>query len=131
MRKCRALVKCSRGCSYVSSILDTSTLLLLLHIIFTEYQKRTLAKHVVWEFGLRRTALEIARMFDAESFLSYRTLVFAEHKKNNWLDVCAAGWHQQTRVRTTICFEILRLATFDLPSCKTLIFDSSKQNNIS
>ena len=62
-------------------------------------------------------------------FFSYRTFVFADHQKNNWLDICAAGWHQQKRVRATICFEILRLATFGLPSCKTLIFGSPTLKN--
>lgn len=64
--------------------------------VSAKYQKRPDARRMTsGSAGLSKKALEMTRMVHASSFLSYRTLVFADYQKNNWLDICAAFWHQQ------------------------------------
>ena len=130
MRECWALVKCGKGCSYVSGVFDPSTLLLLEINFLSEISKMRCWQIMLWGIvGLSRKAQKIAQMLQPPVLLFYRTLFFANHQKDNRLYVCAACWHQQNRVWTTTCFEILRLATFGLPSCKTLIFGSPTLKN--
>jgi len=91
-----SMVKCGKGCSYVSGILDTPSLPSLQHIRLSEVPKMYIChQHDVWEWPALRKALDMAYVFHARLFLSYRTLVFADHEKDDRLDVCAAGWHQQ------------------------------------
>ena len=124
MRKCRALVKCGRGCSYVSGILDTSTLLPLLHTYIHDVTKTLLQKmHDDWDrraFGKSpEDSLHGPRSL-CSSFTAHSSLRTTK-RTTGWTYVQLAGTNE-TALWTIGCCQFLRFTILNLSSCITVTF---------